>query len=240
MGIYNSESIKGKLGENIRQAREKIGLTRTQLADKLTECECAPASFKKKEKPLSVDTLKQWELGQNAVNIEWIPALCDILHCDTGYLFGEHKELTQTVSDVCTTTGLSEAAVETLIGLHEYGPTAAFRALQLLLEAEDTWAFLGGRKEIIEGVNALSAIGRYLTIQDENQSRAFYAFTKGGSLTLDSGDFLRFVPSNSDYEVQYLVKRAQLDVVENALKAIADPKNLGKGSRKNGADYKEN
>lgn len=63
---------------------------------------------------LRPDTLKQWELGVNQINIAWIPAICKVLNCDTGYLFGEHEERTYLECDIHEKTGLSEGAISKL------------------------------------------------------------------------------------------------------------------------------
>ena len=78
--IYNSKTCKKEMAGRIMTAREAAGLTRQQVAD---------AIGKRMDGTFSVDVLKQWEYGTNRVRVDLIPLLCEILHVDTGYLFGE-------------------------------------------------------------------------------------------------------------------------------------------------------
>lgn len=104
--INNSASIKVTIGENLAKVRTKEDMTRKELCQKLNKCESPHP-----EKELTEDVLKMWELGRNAINIEWIPAICQVLHCDVGYLFGEHEGRTRTITDIQKETGLSEDAI---------------------------------------------------------------------------------------------------------------------------------
>ena len=113
-GIYNSDSVKKGLGTKIKEARGKM--SRESLVDALNACEAHPYEPKRKE-GLTVDRLKQWELGNNAVTIEWLPAICQVLDVDIGYLFGEYPEKKRVISDVVKVSGLTENAVEVLIRL---------------------------------------------------------------------------------------------------------------------------
>lgn len=87
------------LGERIRARRAEKGYTQESLADTLAVHE---------------KTVFAWERGAGCMS-DFIPALCEILDCDTEYLFGNspmpHKE-TATAMDI---TGLSEKAVDSLI-----------------------------------------------------------------------------------------------------------------------------
>lgn len=107
---YNSETYKKELAQRIMAAREAAGLTRQQVAD---------AVESRIGKTFSVDVLKQWEYGTNRVRVDLIPLLCEILHVDTGYLFGEYPQFTRQLCDVQSATGLSKSVAEKLIG-HRY------------------------------------------------------------------------------------------------------------------------
>lgn len=69
---------------------------------------------------MTAERLKQWEYGNNPISHEWIPAICEVLDCDIGYLFGEYDERKRELSDVSKTTGLSENAVRQLYLLYHH------------------------------------------------------------------------------------------------------------------------
>ena len=117
-GIYNSNMVRKGLGSKIKEAREKQNKSRQNLADDLNACESRPYEPKRIE-GLTVDRLKQWELGNNPVDLEWLPAICVVLGVDYGYLFGEYPEKNRVFSDVSFVTGLSEKAIGTIFALKE-------------------------------------------------------------------------------------------------------------------------
>lgn len=110
--ILNSNSVKTIIGNRLRQAREGKGYKRQQLCTELQQSALSPGT-----KELNQSTLKQWELGTNAINIEWIPAICDVLGVDVGYLFGEYEGGTKEKTDVSSVLNLNFHAVDTLFWL---------------------------------------------------------------------------------------------------------------------------
>lgn len=108
--IYNSENIKNIVGSRIKEARKSHKVSRKKLCDLLNKQEPDMSD-------LQPDTLKQWELGVNQINIAWIPAICKVLNCDVGYLFGEHEEKTYLECDIHEKTGLEENAIAKLTHL---------------------------------------------------------------------------------------------------------------------------
>lgn len=153
IGIYDSERRKKEIAARIAAARKAMGLSRQQVADVIQE---------RSGQLFSVDVLKQWELGQNRVRVDLIPLLCEILHVDTGYLFGEYPQFTRQLCDVQSATGLSKSIAEKLIG-HRYHdgddewpdevPKDAIflsetaEALNILFEAKSFAALLSRAKE---------------------------------------------------------------------------------------------
>lgn len=109
-GINNTKTVKLTMGARIREAREELKLSRAKLADKLNECEHRPI-INDEPNTMTLERLKQWEYANNPVELEWIPAICEVLKCDAGYLFGEYKEKKRESSDACATTGLSEKSI---------------------------------------------------------------------------------------------------------------------------------
>ena len=114
-GTNDTKTVKTIVGKRIKQARKLNNhkMTQQALADKLSCSEKAPI-LNGKLNAVSLNRLKKWEDGTNPVELEWIPAVCDVLECDVGYLFGEYEELTRQASDVCKETGLSEDAIKAL------------------------------------------------------------------------------------------------------------------------------
>lgn len=110
--IENSDSVKAIVGKRLRQARERKGYKRQQLCDELQQSALAPGT-----KEVNQSALKQWELGINAINIEWIPAICGVLGVDVGYLFGDYEGDTKEKTYVASTLNLDFYAVDTLFWL---------------------------------------------------------------------------------------------------------------------------
>ena len=106
--IYNP--VKDRMAERVKMVRESVGLTQQGLVDRINASKATPP-----EKTLEVSAFKKWENATNFIPTEWIPALCDALGVDTGYLFGEYPERTRTASDLCAVTGLSEKGAAGLI-----------------------------------------------------------------------------------------------------------------------------
>lgn len=116
-GINKHSPIVAVMGENLRNAREKAGLFRQKLVDRLNLNKNAPPS-----QEMTLERLKQWEYGINPIAIDWIPALCDELSFDVGYLFGEYKEHYRVSSDIAKETGLDEAAISSIKYIREFHP----------------------------------------------------------------------------------------------------------------------
>lgn len=107
-GINNTKTVKSIMGQRIQRARGK--LSRAKFSDKLNACANRPIDSERLDE-MNVERLKQWEYGNNPVALEWIPAICEVLECDVGYLFGEYKEKKREFSDACAITGLSEESI---------------------------------------------------------------------------------------------------------------------------------
>ena len=126
-------TIRERIGKNLRSARERARLSRQDLVDALNESPKAPAQDMKLER------LRQWEYGNNQISIDWIPALCDVLSCDIGYLFGEYPEHYRSIADIVTATGLSEMAAH---NIDKYQGSLMIHKLSDLLERRDFWEML--------------------------------------------------------------------------------------------------
>lgn len=112
-GINNTLFVQKMIGSRVREARENKGLSRPEFARLLEQDIHAPVEGN--TYGLSINRLKQWEYGNNPVSLEWIPAICNVLECDVGYLFGDYAEKTRSISDIVDKTGLSPLAAENLL-----------------------------------------------------------------------------------------------------------------------------
>ena len=121
-GTDNSVRVQKTIGSRIRAARDFAKLSRTEFAELLLKNEEYPEVTPRKggneiTTPTEklVNRIKQWERGENPVGLEFIPAICNVLHCDVGYLFGNYEERNHVVADIAHYTGLSELNINRLI-----------------------------------------------------------------------------------------------------------------------------
>lgn len=114
--MNKSHPVKMIIGKRLQAARKSSGLTRQELADRLSQNEKAPSP------EMTMERLKQWEYGNNAIAIDWIPAICDELAIDVGYLFGDYPEQNRVFSDIVKETGLSQSAVAYLQYVRDIQP----------------------------------------------------------------------------------------------------------------------
>lgn len=155
-GTVEHRSLRGVIGANMKRARNDAGLTLEVMADRLSNSQFAPVRYVDGSRSLSAATYKQWELGRNPVHLDWVPALCDVLDCDPGFLFGEYPERRHRTADICSATGLSEKAASNW-GAYDYhysvgGKKVPFldqsglapsEVLSRLLESDAFWRVLG-------------------------------------------------------------------------------------------------
>lgn len=107
-GIDDTNIVKKIMGQRLTDVRKARGLTRQGAVDALNESEFAP-SFERR-KFLGIETYKKWEYRENPVDIEWLPAICEVYSCDVGYLFGEYEEYKREYADFKVKTGLKQDA----------------------------------------------------------------------------------------------------------------------------------
>ena len=158
--MQNSSEIKKTIGQRLSAARKKEGVSRKLLCDTVNKL----AEKDRRKFPLHEATLKQWELGNNQINIEWLPYLCAALHCDTGYIFGEYESRTRKVNDIREQTGLSECAILNL----EKNAGGYWEALNSILESETFWQFL----KLMETYKATGVSGNSLGEYVEGRIRS--------------------------------------------------------------------
>lgn len=164
-GIKDSNHVKKMIGGNIRKMRESRGIERPNFCDLLNQSPYHPVFEKQAE--MNPDRLKQWEYGANPVNLEWIPAICEVLNVDVGYLFGEYNEPTRQVSDVVVTTGLSAETVEFLQKNRSVAETISLIDTQQLAlfsrRLEQIENAICDAVAIIDGIDDGSVVPRYVS-----------------------------------------------------------------------------
>ena len=142
-GTNNSKPVREMVGSRIKSARLDKKLSRSALAELIMQNELCPSVTTRRntseiKTPVEAlaDRLKQWEYGNNPVDLEYIPAICKVLECDAGYLFAEYQEKFHIFSDLCSVTGLSEQAVYALLNLQN-GESANLVFIDYLLCSTD-------------------------------------------------------------------------------------------------------
>lgn len=127
--MHNSIDIKKNIGLRLTDARKEAGLSRKDLCDAVNQL----AENDGRELFLNEATLKQWEYGNNQINIEWLPYLCAALHCDTGYIFGDYDFRTRSATDIVKETNLSPCSVTRLLEARQDASFISF--LNAILES---------------------------------------------------------------------------------------------------------
>lgn len=129
-GINNTRTVQDTMGKQLRKAREDKGFKRPVFVKHLNGNSKAPMES---QAEMTVERLKQWEYGNNPIGLEWIPAICDVLDCDVGFLFGEYSEKKRQFADAHKTTGLSEESIEFLSLCNTWGLDGAINVIDLLI-----------------------------------------------------------------------------------------------------------
>lgn len=133
------------IGERIRKRRVEKGYTQKTLAQAMTDI-CSGGVHEK--------SIAAWENGEGC-KTRYIPDLCEVLDCDTEYLFGycatPHKE----TSSAMKITGLSERAVDSLIKNKPVGippkDNDILMALNTLIESDIGMHFLSAFHDYVFG-----------------------------------------------------------------------------------------
>lgn len=94
--IYNQSD----LGKKINDERENLGDSLATFAQKIN---------------ISRQTLARWEKGEGVgPSVTDLLRMCEVFHCDFGYLVGEYACRTREATDIQEATGLSEKAINRL------------------------------------------------------------------------------------------------------------------------------
>lgn len=182
-GTNDTRIIKTIMGARLKKAREEarggLGLTRQELVDILNSREDRPVLNKKAS--ISIETLKQWEYGNNPINVEWIPVICKVLDCDVGFLFGEYPEKRREISDACKFTGLSETVIERF---RQEEATCRKKQFEEFLLNDKFW-------EIINCFHKWRNVSKGILEEKRKQSDMFMELVKSGQYPEESELFWR-------------------------------------------------
>lgn len=100
---FNTQVGRGLFGARLRAARKRAGFKNQQ--------ELADALF------IQRATVTAWETGRNFPALDNLSSLCAVLRVDLGYLCGEYSESSESASNFCAATQLSESAYNKIIEL---------------------------------------------------------------------------------------------------------------------------
>lgn len=112
--IFKYDKRRKEIGERIRQCRKAAKLTQDQVAARVTQILPSDGG-------ISQGAVSAWEKGVQLPPLPKLIALSEIFHCDIAYLLCDYNKKQKDVSDICELTGLSYAAVNTLIGEQDDG-----------------------------------------------------------------------------------------------------------------------
>ena len=104
----NFNYVKG-YGENFKKLREKFGYTQGDLAKRFNVLNVTISNI---EREKTTPTIEQLQLYHSEFNASY------------EYLLGETSVYDVSIQDVCEYTGLSESAINSIIGINEFDPAS--------------------------------------------------------------------------------------------------------------------
>ena len=128
----------------------------------------------------------------------WIyDKLCQALHCEIGYLFGEHECSTKDLQGVADYTGLSESAISILHDFNDipgqgggpFPPGYGKQFIDLYSSFISSAEIVGAMELYIGGLHKLQNMSedefdeKYLEFESIEQARSFYLFQLQTSIT---------------------------------------------------------
>lgn len=111
-----------QFGARLKQERKSMDLSMDELGEKLN---------------ITRQTLSNWEKGESSPTVGDLLNMCEIFHCDFGYLVGEYDCRTRESTDIQKLTGLSEDAIKEIISwFHLYGSESTDLLSNLMVSDE--------------------------------------------------------------------------------------------------------
>lgn len=226
-GTINSVRVQKTLGSRIRAARNHAKLSRNEFAELLLQNKDYPEITPRKvsndittPSEKLVNRIKQWERGENPVGLEFIPAICDVLRCDVGYLFGEYDEHNRAAADICLLTGLSEDNVNRLLVWQQNSDNRLKTLGNIYIEAAN--------RALVDFLflNISSENHRTFILEDKNTEnndwkenlRKEYLLTedakKAGYTILGHKDAIRFYTRSMATQLERLLEEVYIDGID--------------------------
>lgn len=107
--VFNRQE---EMGRRIKTERKARKWTQAQLAEKISaELKC---------EGIAQSTIVGWEKGQN-ITLDRLLTMAKLFQCDCGYLLGDYDERTHDAKEICAALGLSEASIQHLTFLKNWG-----------------------------------------------------------------------------------------------------------------------
>lgn len=160
------EDIKKLAGERIAVARKKIGLSQSQLAEKMYSAE------NNADICISQSTISAWERGASFPPIDRLYTLAKILQCNISYLLGESDAVNMSELQISEYIGLKEESIRVLhsfVGDKKYLRVAKF--LDSLISSKYFHyicvLFEGHEEDVRKFRNANSSYKKYVERRNE-------------------------------------------------------------------------
>ena len=147
------------MGMRIRERRDKLGMSRKKMSDLMRE----------RGSKVNQKTIESWELGRNDCSLINIPYICEILDCDTEYLFGNSSTPHKETTTVMETTGLTQKAVEKLTEFEKTQKSEAYTYSDYLSALIEDKNFIAMARSMIQAAYFVDGINIRNDI--ENQLR---------------------------------------------------------------------
>lgn len=106
------------LGERIQRTRKEMKISQHEVAEHIN---------RKRE------YISRIETGKTEPDLTDLVGMCDLFHCELGFLLGEpeYKAKTHAVTDICRVTGLSQKAVDNIISTYRTNTSVTYTDMSL-------------------------------------------------------------------------------------------------------------
>lgn len=210
---------KAEIGKRIREERKKLAMTQENLAEKLTNLLGGGP-----DSEISQSTICAWENGKGLPPMEKLLALSAIFHCDCGYLLCDYNEKTHDSLEMCREIGLSEASINYLKSLKQWGiERDVAQIIDFLLYDERA------RQPKHHYRSVLDLLAFFFAYQDKQKVQK-QVFTSG--LVVDYIDNDGTISTNAIRINERIIENAVLNEIQQAL--ISLKKDYVKSGRKRG------
>lgn len=134
------DDFNKQIGERIKLARKKRGLTQEELGEKIF---------------VSRPTIIRWEKGEGCIEPVDFSRICNVLHCDVGFLFGEYDTFTRKQESIGERTGMDDDAVDILLKCKKFLDSGYLSYVDLYKELDFTNSFIKRRRSLATILDSL-------------------------------------------------------------------------------------